>query len=128
MPFEITYYDEPCGAITKFFGVVTDQDLLESARQRIQSTELYEKITYFIDDYTGVEDVKITVDGVQDVSTFAIEISVINKNIKFLVILPNEHLYALGVYWKVLSYDTGWKINIAGNQEDADLWIRENIG
>jgi hypothetical protein len=128
MPYEISYYDEPCGAITKFFGVVTNQDLLQSGRDRIQSVELYEKFTYLIDDYSIVEDIKITADGIRDVSTFAVEISVINKNIKFLAILPTEHLFILGTFWKLLSHDTGWEINIVKNQEEAQQWIKDNIG
>ena len=128
MPYEITYHDEPCGAITKFFGVVTDQDVLQSGHDRIQSVEFYEKITYFIDDYSIAEDIEITADGIRDVSTFAIEISVVNKNIKFLIILPTEHLFVLGTFWKMLSYDTGWEINIVKNQEEAQQWINDNIG
>ena len=128
MPYEITYHDEPCGAITRFSGVVTDQDLLQSGHDRIRSVEFFEKITYFIDDYSIAEDIEITADGIRDVSTFSVEVSVANKNIKFLIVLPTEHLFILGTFWKLLSQDTGWNISIVKNQEEARQWIKDNIG
>lgn len=127
MPYEISFYNDPGGAVTRFYETVTDADVLQSGLDRIQSAELLEKFTYLIDDYSAVKESRLSSEGVQQVATFAVEISIINNNIKFLMIMPSEKLYAQAANWKLLSYDTGWKVTIVKTKEEAEQWIKNNV-
>lgn len=126
MPYEITYHDDPCGVITKFFGIISDKDVLQSGFDRIQSAEIFEKLVYAIDDYSEVEDFSVSAEGVREISTFTLEISIANKNIKFLAIMPNDQIFSQGLLWKLLSQETGWKIDIVHTKEEAEDWIKNN--
>lgn len=127
MPYEITYHDDPSGVVTRFFGDISDKDVLQSGFDRIQSVEKFESLTYVIDDYSEVEDVSVTEEGVQDISTFTLEVSVANKNIKFLAIMPDDQIFRQGLLWKMLSQETGWKIDIVHTKEEAEEWIARNV-
>ena len=123
MAYEISYRDDPCGVVTRFFGTVTDEDLHRSCLDRIQSVELLEKFSYMIDDYSEINDSLITIDCVHDVSTFALEISAINRGIQFFAITPSSHLTILARLWKLLSHDTGWEIRVLQSRKEAEEWI-----
>lgn len=125
MSYEIAFFDNPCGVVTRFFGTVTDQDLHKSCIDRIQSVELLEKFSYMIDDYSEIKDSLITIDCVHEVATFALEISAINRRIKFFAVTPSMHLTNLARFWKLLSHDTGWEIHVLQSRKEAEEWIKK---
>ena len=127
MSYEISYNYDPCGVITRFFGTVTDENLHKSCIDRIKSAELLEKCSYMLDDYSEIKDSLITVDCVHDVATFALEISAVNRKIKFFVVTPSAHLTNLARFWKLLSHDTGWEIHIFQSRKEAEEWINSYI-
>lgn len=127
MPYKIEYVDNPCGVITKFFGLVTDDDIHKSCVDRTRSNELIEKLTYVLDDFTDVTEFTGTPEGVKNAASFAVKASELNKTIQYLSIMPTDLLYGMSRMWIAYTEETQWERNIVRTREEAKQWLKENV-
>lgn len=123
MAYEISYSENPFGVITKFSGVVTNEDLNQSCLDRLSLDERIKNAVYILDDFLEVIEIEATSEGVQKTASFAIKASKLNKELGYLSIVPNELLYGMSRMWQAYTDDTGWERNIVRTREEAKKYV-----
>ena len=126
MPYKVEFSEKPFGLITKFFGVVTDDELRQSCIDRTSSDEQIKKLAYILDDFSDVSDFAVTSEAVINAASFAVKASELNNNIKFLSIMPTDLLYGMTRMWHAYTDETQWERNIVRTREEAEQWMKNN--
>ena len=126
MPYQITYTENPNILRTRFFDVLTDEELKQSCDERTSSTELLEKQDFIIDDFADVTTTLLTMTGVQYAIDTALKASTLNKHIKYLAIMPTDILFGFSRVWHAHTDDTEWERNIVRTREEAEAWLQEH--
>ncbi len=129
MPYQIAYSDSDGGVITTYSGIVTDETVIESARERLSCGRKIESYRYFISDYTDVSKSTVTRSAVQISASLALEASKINKDILLVGVFPTDLGYGMGRMWQAYAADeeTGWKTKVVRSLAEAHIWIQKML-
>lgn len=127
MPYKVSYSDNPFGVTTIFYGVVTDDDLIQSCIERTASTDLISELRYIKDDLLEVSKFNATVEGIKSSALFAERAAKVNKQVVHIAIASEELIYGMARMWQAYSSGTQWKMNIESSREDGDKWLEANI-
>lgn len=127
MPYKVTYTEHPVGVTTAFYGVVTDDDIVQSCLERTASDDLIKDLTYILDDFVDVTEFKVTPKTVETAAEFAVKASQLNKKPAYLSIMPTDLLYGMSRMWQAYTDETEWKRDIVRTREEAEKWLEANV-
>ena len=129
MPYEISYKKAEGGVIVTYFGVVTDETLVDSIGDRFPSEEAIKNTRYFISDFTDVTEFQVTPKGIKYSASAVIEASKINRNIFIIGIIPDNKVYGMARMWQAYTEVeiTGWETIFFKTNEEAEVWLAKNL-
>ena len=127
MPYEITYRETDGGVYTKYYGIVTDSDIMNSMKERFSSDDKVSSYRYAITDCTEVEKFDVSPEVMKESAALSKRVSSINKHIAVVAIMPTDLEFGMGRMWQAYSYETGWKTGIVRTKEEAEVWLKENL-
>jgi len=127
MAYVITFNENDGGVFTTYTGTVTDDDMINSAKERLSLVENLNPIKYFFSDFTDVDNFKVTPSGVQAISTIATTASKINNDLLLVAIVPSDLEYGMGRMWQAYSDELNWKTYMARTKEEASEWLNKNL-
>jgi hypothetical protein len=122
-------YDENAGGITTIFsGTVTDEDLINSGRDKITQIDKVKTYKYLVSDFSDVDEFKITPDGIRANAKIAIHASKYHSRVLLVAILPTDLEYGMGRMWQVYSEESGMTTFMARSHQEADYWLKQKLG
>ena len=124
MPYKVQYSENPSGVTTMFYGTVTDDDIRLSCIDRTSSDEKIVGLKYILDAFVDVSEFVVTVEGVKCSANFAVNASTLNKELKYLSIMPTDLLYGMSRMWQAYTDDTEWERNIVRTRYEAEQWLK----
>lgn len=127
MPYEITYFETDGGVLTNYYGIVTDSDIINSMKERFSSDDRISSYRYAITDCSDVERFDVSPEAMKESAEVSKKVSLINKNIVVVAIMPTDLEFGMGRMWQAYSYETGWKAEIVRTKDEADIWLKENL-
>ena len=129
MPYAITYIEENGGVIATYFGITTDEDIIECTKERFLSDEKTKKYKYLVSDYSHVSDYRITSAGMKEMARLAVIASKVNPDIVLLGVTPTDLEYGMARVWNAYADDdtTGWKTILVRSINEAHEWIDHNL-
>jgi len=127
MPYEITYLETDGGVYTKYYGIVTDSDIINSMKERFSSDDKVSSYRYAITDCTDVKKFDVSPEVMKESGKISKKVSNINKNIAVVAIMPTDLEFGMGRMWQAYSYETGWKTGIVRDKDEAEVWLKENL-
>jgi len=127
MAYVITFNENDGGVFTTYTGTVTDDDMINSAKERLSLVENLNPIKYFFSDFTDVDNFKVTPSGIQVIATIATTASKINNDLLLVAIVPSDLEYGMGRMWQAYSDELNWKTYMARTKEEASEWLNKNL-
>jgi hypothetical protein len=106
MPYEIIYLETDGGIITKYFGIVTDSDIMNSMKERFSSDDRIASYRYVISDCSDVEKFDVSAEVMKKSAEISKKVSMINKNIAVVAIMPTDLEFGMGRMWQ--AYVSDW--------------------
>ena len=96
MPYEIAYLETEGGVITKYHGVVTDNDIINSIKERFSLDTKVASYRYFITDCSNVEKFDVSPKAMEESAEISKKVSMIKKNITVVGIMPTDLEFGMG--------------------------------
>ena len=127
MPYEIIFNKSDGGVITIYSGVVTDEDLLQSANDKCSSVEKIMSYRYALTDCSNVTELKVTTAAVIRNAEIAKSAFAINSNIIFVAAVPTDLMYGLSRLWQVYADESDRQTKVVRSREEADIWLAERL-
>ena len=127
MPYEVIFQKSDGGVITIYSGVVTDEDLLQSANDKCSSVEKIKSYRYALTDCSNVTELKVTTDAVIKNAEIAKSAFAINSNIIFVAAVPTDLMYGLSRLWQVYADESDRQTKVVRSREEADIWLAERL-
>lgn len=127
MPYEITYLETDGGVYTKYYGIVTDSDIIDSMKERFSSDDKVSSYRYVMSDFRDVENFEVSPEVMKKGAEVSKKVSMINKNLLVVGIMPTDLEFGMGRMWQAYSYETDWKIEIFRTKDEADIWLKEHL-
>ncbi len=125
MPYEIKSEDEGRVSKTRYYGVLTGDEILSSYRDRYADAQKLKKLRIVIADYSDVSKVDLDSLDVSRLAQIALEAARLNPDILLVAIMPDDLVYGLGRMWQGQTSQIGWKTCIARTQEEAEQWLAQ---
>ena len=125
MPYEIKSEDEGRVSKTRYYGVLTGDEILSSYRDRYADAQKLKKLRIVIADYSDVSKVDLDSLDVSRLAQIALEAARLNPDILLVAIMPDDLVYGLGRMWQGQASPSGWKMYIARSREDAEVWLAQ---
>ena len=128
MSYHIQYLKDG-GVVTNYSGIVTDDNLIQSTKERLSSDTRIKSYRYFISDFSKVDEFKVTTRGIESTVHMAAKASRQNNNILLVVVLPTDSEFGMGRMWQAYAdYEkTGWKTLMVRNRDEALEWLQKNL-
>ncbi len=117
--FEITW--EQRGAYKRFFGHVTDDELMRSVHE-IESDERFDALRYVICDFLGIDTFDVTEDNVRIISAIDAAAAMTNPHIKIAVVATDARVHGLAEVYATAPW-TAYETGIFRHLAEARAWI-----
>jgi len=127
MKYDIFFLDDELGTITEFHGTLTDDLLIQCAKERFSYPERNKKFKYIITDFSNSNEIDISVSTVKIIAQMAIEVSKVNKNITVASAMPKDLVFGLGRMWQAYADETGWNSHMFHSRVEAENWVKEQL-
>ena len=127
MPYEITYLETDGGIMTKYFGIVTDREIINSIKERFSSDDRIASYRYIISDCSDVDKFDVSPEVMKKSAEISQKVSMINRNLAVVAIMPTDLEFGMGRMWQAYAYQTGWITEIVRTRDEADIWLKENL-
>jgi hypothetical protein len=123
MPYTIEYQEEKRGVITTYWGVVTDEDIIQSGREKYHQREKVIHYRYALTDLSRVEKFTATPDGIQ--ANADISSDILKRNNEFFIafVMPSQLEYGMGRIWQAYAGHPDTKVQIFKTRSEAEKWI-----
>lgn len=127
MPYEVIFQKSDGGVITIYSGVVTDEDLLQSANSKCRSVERMMSYRYALTDCSNVTEFNVTTEAVIKNAEIAKSAFAINSNILFVAAVPTDLMFGLSRLWQVYADESDRHTKVVRSREEADIWLAERL-
>ena len=121
MPLEVSW--EPLGAVFRFSGVVSDEDVI-AANREVYANPLLPAMKYQIVDFSLVEKINVSSATVRELASFDLRAAEINPDVKVAVITSAPLTRGLSNVYALTHESMGgrWAVQIFEREEDARAW------
>lgn len=120
MPYEIVW--ETSGVHLIFAGLVTGEQTKE-AGNRIYSHADFDSLRYQIFDFTGVEDVKLTVDEMKEMAAIDSVAASTNPRIQLAIVSTSETVMIANAVYAAEYPDLPWETKEFRTLVEARAWV-----
>jgi hypothetical protein len=127
MPYKIEYREKTNGILATYFGIVTEQDTVNSRAEIFSNPKKYNKLKYAIADYTDTIRINISASFLFRLIDSNKIIAANNKDMIFAFVLANDFSFGLARMWQLLSGYPDSKIRLFRSIAEAEAWISENV-
>jgi len=126
VPYKIKYLDDG-GVITIYSGIVTDDDIIGSIKDKCTSPDKIRSYRYAITDCTHVDEFEVTPQGMIENAEISKKVALLNRNILVVGVYPDDLAYGMGRLWQGYADVTGWTTIVVRNMDEAQKWLEENL-
>jgi len=126
MPYDIKYLDDG-GVITTYRGIVTDEDILESVKEKCSSAKKLASLRYAVTDCTDVAEFQVTPQGMIENANISKRAAVINRELLVVGVYPDDLSYGMGRLWQGYADITGWSSIVVRTKQEAEQWLEDNL-
>ena len=123
MAFEIAW--EPRGVCKRYFGYVTDEELLQSLI-KVESDHRFDTLRFVINDFLEVESFAVTEDNVLLIAAIDKAASLTNPNIGIAIVATDMQIQALAKLYATSSLNV-YPTEIFPSVAEARAWISTNL-
>ena len=123
MALEITW--EPYGVYRRFYGAMTRDDLARSVSE-VHTSAKFDKLYYSINDLSGVTDILIDADVVEDAAVQAMGASLSNKRLIMAFVANNEKALALARTFSNPTYQS-FPAQYFATLNEARAFVSEHV-
>lgn len=127
MPYKTEYLEKELGVITTYWGVVTDEEIYRSGREKRAQLDKIKTYRYAITDLSRVEKFEITTDGIRDNAKITSDIFKINQVLLVAMVLPTKVEYGMGRMWQAYADSDGARSQLFKTRDEAERWIKNNL-
>ena len=127
MPYKINFSDNPNGMTTLFSGILTDEEIIQSCKDRLAQEDKIRELFYIKDDLLDVTEFRVSSETIKTCASFALKASELNKQLVHVAIVPTDLVYGMARMWQAYSDGTNWNKNIFRSREEAEEWLKTNI-
>lgn len=127
MPYEINVVENGTQIITRYFGFLSSDDIIESYKKRFSDVEMIVKYKLLLSDYTDVTKTNLSDLNVKFLGGMYLNASSYNSDVIAIAILPQDLLYGLGRMWEVYVEDMHWEEYIFRSREEALNFMNKKI-
>ena len=124
MSYKIKFLEKEGGIITSFSDVVTDENLIRSATERVSEEHNFKDFLYGISDFSNVTEFKVTTEGIKANARQAIEYSKLNKDFILVSVMPTDLEFGMARVWIAHAEESSWRTNTFRTFEEAQHWIK----
>jgi hypothetical protein len=126
MPYEISYLEDEGGIITTYWGTVTDDEIIQSGKEKLALWGKMKIIRFALTDLSQVEDLNLTSKGIQINADISAEL--LNENsIIVAFVVPDDFGFGMGRMWQAYADHTGAKSNVFRTRSEAEAWIKQTL-
>ncbi|MBI5785336.1 MAG: hypothetical protein HZA64_07770 [Rhodocyclales bacterium] len=119
MTYEVAW--EGRGAVKRFFGHVTEDDMLQSVLET-ESDRRFDDLRYVINDFTDITGSSVTLPTIEDIAIADIGASHSNPSIRIAVVTTDPDIEALVNHY-ANSPLNAYETRIFSSMEAARVWL-----
>ena len=128
MPIDIRDIDGGRGVRIRGFGVITDDEYLESMKQHLeQDRDSFINYRYSYSDYSEAESVEVTLESIKQIAHLCKVATVYNPHAVVAVLTTEGHAYNLARAWESNLLASDWDTMIFTDKEQAESWLRNTV-
>ncbi|NQV69017.1 MAG: hypothetical protein HQ498_03215 [Pseudohongiella sp.] len=127
MPYTIKYNDDEGIVSVIYSGVATDDDLLNSLKEKTNSLEIVKNCKFSINDFTEATGFEATPKVMREMSLTSIELSKISSQIMPIIIAPKDIEFGMFRMWLAYIDRTKWDARIVRSYKEALDLMNEKI-
>ena len=124
MAYTILYQSDG-GVITTYTGVVTDEELLSSARERTTPIEKTDSYRYLLSDFTDVSSFEVSSAAIRRIAHLADKMIQRNPGIRVAAVLPTDLEFGMGRMWQSLTKKGEATAVVVRTMDEAVKWLEE---
>lgn len=127
MPYKIEYIEDQRGVVTTYWGVVTDEEVIQSGLEKSSHRKKIKTVRYALTDLSRVEKFDVTPAAIQE--NARISSDMIDEYGEMLVafVLPTPFEYGMGRIWQAYADYDGSRSQIFKTRSEAEQWINETL-
>lgn len=127
MPYEITCLDAQGGMITIYWGIITDNDIINSGQEKYLLLDKLKSYRYAITDLSRVEQYKMTAKGIRSNVEMASKMYKENQNLIVALVMPTDVEYGMGRMWQAYAEQYGIESFVCRTRTEAEEWIGKKL-
>jgi len=126
--YRMIYNEGEHGLIIVHRGTVGSPDFRRSFVDRFADSDRFASLRYTLTDYTAVQEYQVGTDDILHVTELATRFSPLNPGLIVVGVLPTDQMYGKARQWDGYGALTGWRTEPFRQREDADRFLREQLG
>lgn len=119
MAFEIVWEDR--GASKRFFGHVTDEELMQSVVE-VEGDPRFDELRYVINDFLGVDSFAVSAANVHTISAIDGAAALTNPNIRIAIVATDAQILALAKLYAASPWNV-YPTGIFPDSATARAWL-----
>jgi len=127
MPYKSRYVDGGKGVHKTGYGVLTSDDLIQSARRQA-GDERAKKLKYGLADFSQVIELRLTPDTIERWIEQNRKLAALTPGAFVAIVAPSPMVYGMSRLWQSHAADIGWNSLVFRERHDAILWLRKQLG
>lgn len=127
MPLEIKYLHNNSGVVITGRDTVTGSELISAMKDIFSDREKSMAYRYGLVDFSGNEQMDISVAQIVELSKIHVQASKWNSNIVVGFAIRNTFIYGLVSIWQIFARHTNWKIRLSRSLDENREWLEKEL-
>lgn len=127
MPYRTEYLEDLSGVITTYWGIVSDDDLHRSGREKYSNFDKIRLYRYALTDLSRVEQFDVSSTAIEENARISSEMLDENRRMTVVFVLPTQLEYGMGRMWQAYAGDHADRSHIFKSRSEADKYIDEEL-
>ena len=128
MPYKTEYLDGEGGVITTYWGTVTDDEVVNSGKEKTASLERVKAYRYLLTDLSNVDEYRVSTQGIEANAKIASQFHAINSKVLLAFVLPTDVEFGMGRMWQAYADQAGVHSRVFRTRREADEWLKTKLG
>lgn len=128
MAFSIEFVDDGRGVMQIGNGIVTGQELIDTAKFILEKMQQGTPVSYDLIDLSNIERFSASCDDIRGIARINTDMAKLVGKIEVAVVAPSDVAYGMARMWQVYVQSTGWDTYVFRNQTEAQAWLATQHG
>jgi len=123
MAFSIEFIDDGRGVMQIGNGIVTGQELIDTAKFILEKMQQGAPVSYDLIDLSNVDQFSASCDDIRGIARINTAMAQIVGRIGVAFVAPSDIAYGMARMWQVYVQATGWDTYVFRNHTEAEAWL-----